>query len=337
MLDWIGFGDKMSVTKPYAKGPWVGALIFLCIIWTLCSLELRNSMRLVTVSERPLILFAYSESESARVNIKFFIAHALHGAADFVFILNGPTDVADIIPKESNIRIVQRANDCYDLGAYSEVLLKDDLYKGYKKFIMLNASIRGPFIPYWSNACWSDMYLGKLTQEVKLVGMTGNCWPTFHIQSMILATDAVGMNVLLFPPPAAAEKLKEIPPYGPMPGSEEMFPQPHPGINSCFHTWGSAVSAEIGSSAIIKAAGYRLDVMMSAYHGVKGGEKLYEDSCDTSVNGDVLEEDGYFGTNVHPYETVFMKTNRKIDPLGIAKLTEWTEGRGYSSYDYCKP
>jgi hypothetical protein len=122
-----------------------------------------------TISPLPLILYAYSESETARPNLEFFIRHALNSAADFIFILNGRTDAAAIIPSLPNIRIVQRDNDCYDLGAYAEVLQKDDLWKGYGKFIMLNASLRGPFMPYWSGDCWLDMYLRKLTEEVKVL------------------------------------------------------------------------------------------------------------------------------------------------------------------------
>jgi hypothetical protein len=121
------------------------------------------------ISPVPLVLYAYSESETARPNLEFFIRHALNSAADFVFILNGPTDAAAIIPKSPNIRMVQRDNDCYDLGAYAEVLQKDDLWKRYGKFIMLNASLRGPFIPYWSGDCWMDTYLRKLTEEVKVL------------------------------------------------------------------------------------------------------------------------------------------------------------------------
>lgn len=48
------------------------------------------------------------------------------------------------------------------------MLTKDDLYEGYRRFIMLNASIRGPFLPSWAQGCWSDMYLGKVTNEVKV-------------------------------------------------------------------------------------------------------------------------------------------------------------------------
>lgn len=118
--------------------------------------------------DRPLVLYAYSESKNARFNLEFFINHGLHAQADFVFILNGWTKVASVIPDRPNIRYVQRPNDCYDLGAYAEVLTKDGLYKKYKKFIMLNASIRGPFVPYWSEGCWTDMYLSRITEEVKV-------------------------------------------------------------------------------------------------------------------------------------------------------------------------
>ncbi|KAH8794657.1 hypothetical protein BGZ57DRAFT_920965 [Hyaloscypha finlandica] len=96
----------------------------------------------ITISPLPLVLYAYSESETARPNLEFFIRHALNEAADFIFILNGETDAAAIIPNLPNIRVVQRDNGCYDLGSYAEVLQRDHLWKGYKKFIMLNANLR---------------------------------------------------------------------------------------------------------------------------------------------------------------------------------------------------
>jgi hypothetical protein len=68
-------------------------------------LNIYNSLenKLDVVSERPLILYAYAESESARVNIQSFIAHSLHVAADFIFIFNGETDGASLLPLEPNI------------------------------------------------------------------------------------------------------------------------------------------------------------------------------------------------------------------------------------------
>jgi len=144
---------------------------------------------------------------------------------------------------------------------------------------------------------------------------------------MIWATDIDGLTTLLFPSPEIASAVASTP----IPNAGNMFGALHPGINSCFDGWNSAVAAEIGSSAVIKAAGYKLDVMMNAYHGSKN----YEDECDSSVNGDVLTDHAYFGTNVHPYETIFLKSNRNIDPVNLEKMTEWVTGSGYSSYDYC--
>lgn len=157
--------------------------------------------------------------------------------------------------------------------------------------------------------------------------MTANCWPTFHVQSMIWATDLTGLETLLFPSAEISAKVIKTP----IPTAAYLFPHLHPGINTCFDGWNSAVSAEVGASAVIKAAGYKLDVMMNAYHS----SEKYEEECDTSRNGDVLTDHAYFGTNVHPYETIFLKSNRDIDPTNLEKMTEWVEGSGYSSYDYC--
>ena len=174
-------------------------------------------------------------------------------------------------------------------------------------------------MPNWSDRCWMDAYLSKVTEEVKLVGMTANCWPQFHVQSMIWATDSVGLGSLLYPPQPA-----KIPPGLPEDWKEV-------GINGCFHTWDEAVHAEVFSTQIIRDAGHKIAVMMSAFYS----DEHYIDHCDSGGNGDVLWNGRYFGANVHPYETIFMKTNRDIDPVLIDKLTAWKSGEEYSSYNYC--
>lgn len=120
-------------------------------------------------SDRPLILYSFFETPKALPNLEFFIKHGLHGGADFVFILNGETEAHKMLPQEhSNIHYVSRPNHCYDLGAYAEVLTTKDLYKKYKRFILMNASIRGPYLPYWAEGCWSEMYLKKVTEKTKV-------------------------------------------------------------------------------------------------------------------------------------------------------------------------
>lgn len=137
------------------------------------------------VYDRPLILYAYHETENAKRNFEFFIQHGLHDGADFVFIINGPHTIGHLIPSAPHIGLIERHNTCYDLGAYDEVLKIEDgrLKKSYNKFIFINASVRGPFLPKWSNQCWTDAYLDRITDKVK-VCLLSSVLPLFDSLSL---------------------------------------------------------------------------------------------------------------------------------------------------------
>jgi hypothetical protein len=256
-------------------------------------------------SDIPLILYAYYETADTRPNLQFFISHALHAKAKFVFIFNGETDAQLLLPtNQSNIHYVKRNNTCFDLGAYAEVLKSNGsmLIRQHKRFIMINASLRGPFVPFWSRDCWSDAYLAKLSDHVKLVGMTMNCRSDLprHVQSMILATDSLGLATLLRPD----------------------------GIDNCPQDMSQAVAFETGLTSLIKANGYTVSVMMAMGNS-------YDGWVDVCANGDVTVAGAYDGTNIHPYDTMFVKTKRGTDPKTLELLTQWHDGSNYSSYNYC--
>lgn len=119
--------------------------------------------------DRPLVVYAYAESDNARENLRFFLQRGLHAAADFIFIFNGETNADEMVPTHlENIKIVKRPNTCYDIGAFGQVLSQDSLWMRYKRFITVNASVRGPFLPIWSDDCWTDAFLNKVTDEVKV-------------------------------------------------------------------------------------------------------------------------------------------------------------------------
>ncbi|KAK7754215.1 hypothetical protein SLS62_003792 [Diatrype stigma] len=322
-------------------------------------------------SSRPLIMYAYSETPNARSNLEFFLKEGLHDGADFVFVLNGPAEEALWLIRNAsasaNVEVVERPNTCYDLGAHGEVLRAGGRWRRYARFVLLNASIRGPFIPYWSRACWSDAYLARVTDEVKLVGMTANCNPQFHIQSMIWATDAIGMGLLLYPQKQeqkqqqrrrrrrrsddddGSDEIDEIEEEetetdADTDSDSHQAVEPGSGValQGCYNERDRAIGAEVGTTAMIRGAGYEVDAMMAAFH--KGDASHgYAAGCGVAVTeggsaGDVLFNGAYFGANVHPYETVFMKANRDIDPRTLELLTGWhlngTMGRD-GSWDVC--
>jgi hypothetical protein len=148
---------------------------------------------------------------------------------------------------------------------------------------------------------------------------------------MIWATDRIGLEILLFPSQQLIQAFNaSLPPHndaGPVPAMET------PGINSCPHEYWKAVAIEVYSTPLIRAAGYEVDAMMAAFHGNEKGTEGYEKEC--LATGDVLFPGAYYGMNLHPFDTIFTKTNRGNDPLVLQRLTDWTKGRGYSSYDHC--
>ncbi|RVD87101.1 uncharacterized protein DFL_005346 [Arthrobotrys flagrans] len=254
--------------------------------------------------ERALITYVYFETPNARKNALFFISHGLHAFADFIFILNGPTNISSHIPPAPNFKIIQRNNTCFDLGSHAEVLTANNgtLIKRYNRFIMMNASIRGPFLPSWSKECWSDAYLDGISETNKLVGMTMRCnadgGKRKVMQSMLYATDRIGLQTLL------------------------------PVLNHCFPTFWKAVHAEEYAAQTMLNAGYNISVLMSSFQS----DRDYVNSC---RHGEVLGDNWYFGTSLHPYETIFQKANRGIAERQLELLTDWHKKSGYSSWEAC--
>lgn len=118
-----------------------------------------------------LVIYVYHETANALVNAQFFISHGLHANADFIFVLNGANTLKDIIPVHlANVQYRERDNSCFDLGTYGVVLNENDgaNVRRYKRFVLMNASVRGPFVPAWADICWSDVYTGMITDTVKV-------------------------------------------------------------------------------------------------------------------------------------------------------------------------
>jgi hypothetical protein len=118
---------------------------------------------------------------------------------DYVIIVNGDTKVTDfsrlMLP---NVWIARRENSCYDGGAIGEVLDENPELWGYKYYVLINSSVRGPFLPrYWpASMSWTVAFTQLITDKVKLVGTTISCESQVHVQSMVLATDQLGLKVM---------------------------------------------------------------------------------------------------------------------------------------------
>ena len=231
------------------------------------------------------------------LNVEFFIKHGLieDPNVDFYFAVNDP-DLQMTVP---GVTVINRKNEGLDFGAWSEVLLTNNLYQRYDYFVLLNSTVRGPFLPVWADVKnWTELFIRKLNDQVKLVGTTV-CTLTDHphVQSMLLVTDRVGLQVGI-----------------------------DTGIFSMDFTCKNIIiEKEIGYSTEILKAGYNIACMLKALDGVDFRLKK------TGYNGFFMER-SYFGASVHPYEVIFPKQTLK--GIGCAgnhmytfdSLTNWMEG-----------
>lgn len=279
--------------------------------------NVENSSR----NQRDVLLYAYYETDDARTNLEFFVKHALHQKMDFVFIINGETLTVDI-PNKSNIRIIRRPNTCFDIGSFGEVLRADDdaLIDLYDRFILMNASVRGPFLPGWSRTqgtCWSDIFLSRLSGRTKLTGMSANCDKDYrkHIQSMLMAVDRSGLELIL------------------------------PSLQCAEHLIDAVMDGETALTSLVRGAGFDADPIYSLRYSDRFARP--EDYWKSCSHTDIFYGDTYDGMDVHPFDTVFVKTKRTVPGVGavspfsehgqvvLDKLTQWADKSGYSSYDYC--
>ncbi len=117
---------------------------------------------------------------------------------DFVVISNNKDTVFAVPDK---VKVLMRDNIGYDFGGWSEALLTNDLYEKYDKFIFVNSSAIGPYIPHNYVGKWTDIYMDGLVGDVKLFGSTINtCGVPLqksHVQSYIFSMDCITLRYLI--------------------------------------------------------------------------------------------------------------------------------------------
>ena len=117
---------------------------------------------------------------------------------DFIIISNNKKNKFEV---PDYVKVLSRNNIGYDFGGWSHALLKDNLYENYDKFIFVNSSVIGPFLPSDYKGKWTDIYINGLQNNVKLFGSTINtCNDPLnksHVQSYIFSMDKTTLKYLI--------------------------------------------------------------------------------------------------------------------------------------------
>jgi len=264
-----------------------------------------------------LVVYAYSESAYAIENAVFFLSFGFEpladsDATDFVFVAQGEGSIAWPDPeRHSNVMSLKRANQ----GAGVRHARASRGTDAYDYFVLINASVRGPFLPAYSTGLgfsWPAALTALLRKDAAagpaLVGTTVHCYVGprhLHLQSMVLATDkaamdgVVGAHLVDF-----ASKDDAI--YG----------------------------GELPLSQAVLAAGLSLGALALPFHEISSASApAVQAACEalrprTKMGlGDVNHvRDAAVVADVHPLEHVFVKTNTAGGPAlssAIERYSEW--------------
>ena len=193
-----------------------------------------------------------------------------------------------------NTLIIRRPNTGFDFGAFADGLhftsldtVGQSLHNHHPlRVFFMNDTVYGPTFPWWmkQRVAWTDVFGDMITEDVKLAGMTINPWfGTPHVQSMLMVTDHVGLEIGLRAKVFARRSDKNAV------------------INE----------SEAGFSTAILKSGFNIDCAAELLHG-------FDYRVKTQIPrdlDDVTYDNRYAGFSVHPFETVFSKTNRMHETL----------------------
>mgnify|MGYP003386371312 FL=1 len=157
------------------------------------------------------------KSDIYNYNMMFFLrygtncSHDTEGIYDIIFTLSETmnstyaNEMASLIAVSecNSIKVVIEDSHCYDMGNYRNVLGQINT-SSYDYFVFINCGLVGPFyspdmpiVKFWP-LHFTDM----LNNQVKLSGLSvncdapRNCKKFAHIQSMLWATDVVGLSAI---------------------------------------------------------------------------------------------------------------------------------------------
>lgn len=260
-----------------------------------------------------LILYCYYEKNNIyKNNLQIFLKYGLHDECDYLFIING--DITIYIPKQKNIKVIFRKNEDYDFGAYYDALKTQEIINKYNYYFFINTSVRGPFIPTYTNIKWYQPFINLLKDDIKLVGTTINILntdsnesntfynitkftkPYTHVQTQMFAIDKECLNFLM---------------------SKKLFE------DNNYNNYVEFIAIkEILMTQLVLKNNWNISCIIPEYQNIDY-RLLKEDINFSSINGDINFTNGCFGRTIHPYESIFIKINRNISVNEINSISTY--------------
>jgi hypothetical protein len=241
---------------------------------------------------KSVVIYTYFKTPPSNYNLFFFVQKEIkyRDDIDYIIVINGETyDPTIIFPPLKNLTILKRENKGFDFGGHNHALqyLKQH-GRRYDYYFFMNSGVIGPIIPsYLRNTDgwhWSQIFIAKITEKVKLVGTTIVCLPPKDVgghgpkvEGFFFMTDQIGLDVI---------QAK--------------------GTVFCDHPtkYDAIVQGEYGLSNCIIEKGYSIDCMLGRYQGI-----VWEDPSTYTMNKNrhPSRKNSFYGKSIQPYEVIFHK------------------------------
>jgi hypothetical protein len=206
---------------------------------------------------------------------------------DYILVINGfYCDESIQIPGLPNLTVIRRENEGYDFGGHKAALdhIQQSNEGNYDYYFFANSGVIGPILPHYFRGHWSDIFIGKINNVVKLVGTSIVCLPNTDeggfgpkVEGFFFAVDALGLNLLK--------------------AEETIF---------CNHkTKDDAVlNGEYGLSKCIFKHGYSIDCMIRKYQNID-----WRDPINYYMNRNLhpSRKKSFYGNSLNPFELIFHK------------------------------
>lgn len=258
-------------------------------------------------SMRTLVLYVFHEFNDC---VEFFIKNALFHDKDTDFLLicnNEHLDIKSKVCVPSYVRVLQRPNQGFDFGGWSDGLLRDDCYKAYECFLFINSSAIGPLRSLKNISdfydLWTQPFINGLDKEIALFGSTINTtywkrtdipWEEHplhfsHVQSYVFAMKRETLDLLI---------------------QKGIF-----STKEYLTDFGETIEKkEIGMSRIVLDNGKNIGCLMRCYQGIdfRFQHKKPADYGKGFFMGDVMFPE-FVDKFIFPNELIFVKGNRLSD------------------------
>lgn len=236
---------------------------------------------------KSVIIYTYINSPSNNYNLSFFVKSELSykNNIDYIIVING-YEIGIDLPILDNLTIIKRENTGFDFGGHNSALeYIENNNKIYDFYFFLNSGVIGPIIPhYFTESHWSNIFIKKINDRVKLVGTTIVCLPqTDHggygpkVEGFFFVVDTIGLSLLK--------------------NQKNIF---------CNHIdkYSAIIYGEYGLSNCILKNGFSIDCMLPKYQNIDWTNK---DNYKLNNNIHPSRKNSFYGYSINPYDVIFHK------------------------------